>query len=291
MEEVTTPSPRYVRANGIELAYEAFGSQDGEAMLLVAGLGAQMVTWQPTFCAALARRGFHVVRYDSRDVGLSQKFPGSAYTTADMADDAAGLIARLGISPAHVVGQSLGGMVAQELAIRHPLRVRSLALFSSTPDLSHFTELAASVGGPLPAAEREEFISRYSESEAMFASPDYPADQEWLRKVGGLVYDRDWYPEGRDRHIHALLTAPALTASLGSVGVPALVVHGGSDPLIRPSGGEALAGAIPGAELRIVPGMGHTLPTPLLDELAGAAAANARRAQLPSIHVLHQASG
>src|SRR5262249_11178584 len=161
MEEVTTPSPRYVRANGIELAYEAFGSQDGEAMLLVAGLGAQ-----PTFCAALARRGFHVVRYDSRDVGLSQKFPGSAYTTADMADDAAGLIARLGISPAHVVGQSLGGMVAQELAIRHPLRVRSLALFSSTPDLSHFTELAASVGGPLPAAEREEFISRYSESEA-----------------------------------------------------------------------------------------------------------------------------
>lgn len=271
------PAAGIARVSGVGLAYEAFGNRSHEAMLLIAGLGAQMITWPLAFCVAVAERGFWVVRYDNRDVGLSDSVAAAGYTTGDMAEDAAGLMSALGLASAHVVGLSVGGIIAQELVVRHPERVRSLALVSSTPDLSHFTELASSVGSPPAGVGRDAFIEHWVAEEATYASPAYPLDRDSARQVGGIIFDRGWRPEGKDHHIHALLLMRDLTESLGSMSVPVVVVHGDADPLIRLSGAVALAEAIPGAELRVVEGMGHALPRLLLDYLAELVAANARR--------------
>ena len=268
----------FVQSNGIELAYEAFGDPRDPPMVLIQGLGAQMVGWRAELCQALAARGHWVVRFDNRDVGLSTKLPGTTYTLADMADDTAGLIAALGHQSAHVVGQSLGGMVAQELVIRHPTRVRSLCLIYSAPNGLHFVrdpEVEAARSPDHPPRDRAEAIEQYVANERFCGSRDYPFDVEWIRELGGIMWDRGWYPEGIERQRAAIPEPPDRSPALRAVTVPTLLIHGDADRLINPTGSEALAEAMPAANLHIFPGMGHELPRPLWPELVDLITANA----------------
>ncbi|GAA2435723.1 alpha/beta fold hydrolase [Streptomyces macrosporus] len=284
-------------SNGMELEYDTFGDPDRPAMLLIMGLGAQMTVWRPEFCRALAERGFHVIRYDNRDCGLSTFLDdcpppdieailaGDAstvpYRLADMARDAAGLLDALGVDAAHVVGASMGGMIAQQLVIDHPDRVLSLcSIMSTTGDHSIGTatsEALAVLTAP-PARTREEAVERAVRSAAVIGSPAHPTPVEELRERAAAAYDRSHRPDGFARQYAAILASPDRTPRLRAVTVPTLVVHGADDPLIDRSGGEATAAAVPGAELMVIPGMGHDLPEPLWPEIVDAVTRNAARA-------------
>jgi pimeloyl-ACP methyl ester carboxylesterase len=271
----------FARANGIELAYEEEGS--GEPMVLIMGIGAQLVFWPDDFVSGLAERGFRVVRFDNRDVGQSTKLSAlrapnlrrammrsllglpveAPYTLSDMADDTAGLMDALGIDAAHVVGVSLGGMIAQTLAITHPHRVRSLTSIMSTPGgrrnmLSHPRALAALLGKPPRTAEEAEAhlvaISRVIGSRA------FPLDETELRRKARLSFGRGGDPRGFARQFAAMLATGDRRGALRFLRRPAAVIHGSVDPLILPHAGRATARAIPEARLRIVEGMGHDLP-------------------------------
>jgi pimeloyl-ACP methyl ester carboxylesterase len=288
-------------ANGIQIAYETHGNPDDPAMLLVMGLGCQLILWQEDFCQMLVDRGFHVIRFDNRDVGLSSKIEGgpapnmvaammgdastASYTLADMANDAAGLLDHLGIAAAHVVGVSMGGMITQQLAIDHPDRVLSIAsIMSTTGD----REVGQPKPEALPAlvssapADREGTIEFAVGAFKLIGSPDYPMDEDELRGLVAASYDRDHYPVGFMRQLLGILASPDRTPALRSVQVPALVIHGEADPLVMVSGGEATAAAIPGATLIKVPGMGHDLPRVLWPRFVDAIVENAERAQAPS---------
>lgn len=275
-----------IAANGIVLEYELAGDRSAPPLLLVMGLGGQLTAWDPAFVAALAARGFFVVTFDNRDVGRSTWFDqfgspdpmaamaGTAaapYLLPDMADDAAGLLAALGIESAHVLGVSMGGMIVQSLAIRHPERVRSLVSVMSSP-------FYPTVGGPRPDAmaalmvppppDRQGVVEGAVKAAHVIGSPGYPFDEQRIRANAGAAYDRAYHPEGVARQLVAIVASPDRTAELGQVAVATLVVHGESDPLVDPSGGRATAAAVPGASLWTIPGMGHDIPPALSDVIA-----------------------
>jgi pimeloyl-ACP methyl ester carboxylesterase len=268
MTDMTT-----AKSNGIELCYETFGSSDDPALLLVMGLGAQMIAWPDTFCEALASRGFHVIRYDNRDVGLSTKLEGQTYSLDDMADDAAGLLDALGIGAAHVVGASMGGMISQVLAIRHPAKVLTL------------TSIMSSAGGedaapPSPEAmavlmaqrpeTRDDVIEMAVQARRVIGGKGWPIDEAKTRADAARAYDRMYYPEGFLRQITAIMSAPSRVAALGELTMPVLVIHGTDDTLVPPDNGRITAKAVPHAELIEIEGMGHDLPEPVVPQLVEA---------------------
>jgi pimeloyl-ACP methyl ester carboxylesterase len=275
------PEPRTVEANGISLAYQSFGDPNDRPLLLVMGLATQMLGWHDEFCGLLVDEGFYVVRFDNRDIGLSthmheagmpnlQKLfsdPRSvaAYTLEDMADDAVGLLDALGIAAADVVGASMGGMIAQVLAARHPERVRSLTSIMSTPSpwIGPPTQEAAAVLLAPAAKSREEAIERAVSTYRVIGSPGYPLDEAGLRRNAGLAYDRAFDPPGVVRQLAAIHASGDRTEMLGGITAPTVVLHGADDPLVQVAGGEATAAAIPDAKLVTYPGMGHDMPRQL----------------------------
>ncbi|HXR72047.1 alpha/beta hydrolase [Actinocrinis sp.] len=286
-------------ANGIELEYDTFGAPQNRPLLLIMGLGTQMTAWEPGFCAMLAERGYYVIRFDNRDIGLSTQFdqmpepdllailsgdPRTApYFLADMADDAAGLLDALGIEKAHIVGASMGGMIAQELAIRHSERVLSLcSIMSTTGDHA--------VGQPSPdamavlmaprAVDRAEAIERTVIVQRVIGSktPEYEVTDQVRYDRAVAAYDRAYRPDGGNRQLAAIAASPDRTDALATLKLPVVVIHGDQDPLVNISGGRATAAAIPGAELVIIPGMAHDLPEPLWPALADLIVANAAKA-------------
>jgi pimeloyl-ACP methyl ester carboxylesterase len=281
---------------GITLCYETFGEPSDPTALLIMGLGTQMVAWNEDFCRALAARGFHVVRFDNRDVGRSTHLQGppptipqllrrsrraAHYRVADMADDAAGLLDELGLSPAHVIGASMGGMIAQTLAARHPPHVRSLvSIMSSTGRL--WTGQPALRLYPFflrrPVEGRDRYIAHFERLFAAIGSTGIPRDAQETRELAALSYDRDHDAAGPGRQLAAIIASGDRTAELRSIVAPTLVVHGTADPLVGPSGGRATARAIRGAKLMKVQGMGHDLPRQIWPELIEAISANAARA-------------
>jgi pimeloyl-ACP methyl ester carboxylesterase len=286
------------RVGEIELAYETFGDPGDPPVLLVMGLATQMIGWPDEFCAGLADRGLFVVRFDNRDIGLSTHlddrgapdlmaiFGGDRsdvpYPLAELADDTAGLLDVLGLDSAHVVGASMGGMVAQLVAIRHPARVRSLtSIMSTTGDPSVGMPAEAAMGVLLapPATDRESAIQRAVDTYRVIGSPGFEFDEQALRDRAALSYDRRYNPAGVARQLAAILTTPDRTADLAAVDVPTLVIHGEQDSLVNVSGGRATAAAIPGAELLVVDGMGHDLPRAIWPEVTDRIAALVERAE------------
>ena len=253
------------QTNGIELEYDHFGSPSDPTVLLVSGLGAQMITFYEPFCTGLAERGYHVVRFDNRDVGLSTKIEdGTSYALEDMADDTAGLLDTLGVDAAHVVGVSMGGMIAQTFAIRHPQRVRTLTSIMSTtgaPGVGGATE--AAMGRLLVKAgdSRDERVaSSFETSRVIWGDTEqFPFEEDLARWRAEHSVDRAYYPEGTARQMLAIRATGDRTEQLRRLQVPTLVIHGTNDPLVQPSGGHATAEAIPGAELLLIEGMGHGL--------------------------------
>ncbi|MGH2978832.1 MAG: alpha/beta fold hydrolase [Solirubrobacterales bacterium] len=290
------------QTNGIELEYEAFGDASKPTVLLTMGLGIQLLGWDERFCNMLADRGFHVVRFDNRDVGLSSKIEGGGtpnvleifmsgntaaapYSLEDMAEDTAGLLDHLGVDAAHVVGLSMGGMIAQTLACRHPDRVLSLtSIMSTTGDRAvgqPRPDIFALLAGPAPG-DREGFIDYQFNVFSQIGSPKYPLDEQEFKALIGAMYDRSHYPAGFLRQLAAILASADRTPGLGSVKVPTLVIHGEEDPLIALSGGEATAAAVPGSKLIKFPGMGHDLPPELWPQFIDAIVENTERAGAPA---------
>ena len=281
---------------GITIEYEVLG--EGEPLLLVMGLGAQMVAWSDPFVFGLVDRGFQVIRFDNRDIGLSSKidapppsvgrafagiimrrFARSAYLLGDMADDAAGLLDVLGVERAHVVGASMGGMISQELAIRHPQRVASLTSIMSTtgsrrvgqPKLNLLAKLSRTVDGG-----RDTYVERDIVTGRLISGSLFDASE--ARVLAERALARNFCPEGVLRQTAAIAASPDRTRALGKLTVPTLVVHGLEDPLVQPSGGVATTRAIPGARLLAFPDMGHNLPTARLGEVHDAIVETASRA-------------
>jgi len=288
---------RFAPANGIELCYQEMGDPDGEPLLLVMGLATQMIAWSEDFCALLAERGFRVVRFDNRDIGRSTKIRaagapnllemavgrrGSApYLLRDMAADTFGLMDHLGIDSAHLVGASMGGMIVQQCAIEEPRRVRSLTSIMSTTGSRRVGHPSYRTFGLLlskPPREREAMIKRVVRTFKVIGSPGYPFEEERVREIAGLSYDRGHSEAGVARQLHAITASGDRTPKLRQLAVPALVIHGKNDVLVNPSGGRATAKAIPGARLKMVEGMGHDLPRALWPEFVDQIAANAARA-------------
>lgn len=267
--------------NGITIAYETFGDPAAPPILLVMGLGTQMLAWRDGFCLMLADRGHYVIRFDNRDVGLSTHLDGDrpgqpiatflgrppAYLIPDMADDAAGLIAALQLDGAHVVGVSMGGCIAQALAIGHPGVIRSLTSISSSTGSRRVgrprLDIAARVLLRRPASSRADAIASSVATWRRIGSTGYPFDVESVERLAGESYDRRYDPAGGTRQLAAILGSPDRTDALRAVTVPALVLHGEADPLITVSGGAATAAAILDSRLLTFPGMGHDLPEPL----------------------------
>jgi len=286
----------WVQVGEVELCYEREGDRHDPVVLLVNGLGGQLVDWDEGFRRALVEQGFSVLRFDNRDAGLSsavedgpafdlaaglaQDRSAAAYTLDDMADDAAGLLEALGIEAAHVVGVSMGGMIAQMVAARYPGRVRSLCSIMSTtgaPDAGTPSPEAMAVLLRPPARGREEYVAAELEAARVIGSPGFPFDEERIRRRAEAAYDRSFRPAGVGRQLMAIMVSGDRTAALRTITAPTVVVHGAADPLVPPSGGQATAAAIAGAELRIVEGMGHDLPPQLWPDLVAVIAANAAR--------------
>ena len=286
------------RANGLELAYETFGDPAGRPLLLVMGLATQMLAWHEDWCADLVRRGFFVVRYDNRDIGLSTHLSdapppdlmaalggdtsSASYTLDDMADDAAALLDALQIPAAHVVGASMGGMIAQMLAVRHPGRVLSLTSIMSTPGpaIGPARQEAMAVLLAPPVTSRDEAVERGIGTYRVIGSPGYPLDDAWQRGVAGESYDRAYDPLGVARQLLAIQASGDRTEALRGITAPTLVVHGEDDPLVQVEGGRATAAAVPGAELLTIPGMGHNLPRELWPQILDRVEALTARAQV-----------
>lgn len=282
-------------ANGIEICYDTFGQPVNPALLLVMGLGGQMTAWEPDFCDALANAGFHVIRFDNRDTGLSTKMESApppdigkamtgdmssaSYTLWDMADDAVGLLDHLQLERAHIVGASMGGMIVQAIAIRHPHRVVSMTSIMSTtgnPNVGQATPAAMTALMAPPATSRDEAIERGKQSARIVGSPGYPAGDEVVAARIARDFDRCFYPIGVARQMLAVMATGDRSEALNTVTAPTLVIHGEDDPLVTLSGGQATAAAIPGARLVTFPGMGHDLPASLrakfVEVIAGHAA-------------------
>ena len=281
---------------GITLCYETFGDPSEETALLIMGLGTQMVAWHEDFCRDLAARGYHVVRFDNRDIGRSTHVGGppptvtqlllrskraARYTLADMAEDAAGLLRELRLGPAHVIGASMGGMIAQTLAAHHPEHVRSLtSIMSNTGALTNGQPALRLY--PYFLRRRpvglDEYVAHFARMFAAIGSTGLPRDPEEVRELAGISYGRDHDVAGPGRQLAAIIASGDRTRELRRITAPTLVIHGTADPLVHPSGGRATARAIKGAELLNVEGMGHDLPRAVWTELIDAIAENAARA-------------
>jgi len=281
-------------ANGIRIAYEVEGPEDGEPLLLVMGYGQQLVAWPRGFRAELIERGFRVIRFDNRDTGLSEKFedfgvphlkrmmmqsmigfrPPAPYRLEDMADDAAGLVEALGIERAHVAGVSMGGAIAQLVAARHPEKTATLTSIMATSGrrtLSLPTPSATEVLVSAPRSHAVEDVAEHQvEMYRRIGSPKFPMDDVGVRESAREMYERCYYPQGLPRQFAAILaTGSDRVPLLRKLDVPTLVVHGSEDPLIPPDHGEDVARLVPGARLEIVEGMGHNLPPGVWPILAG----------------------
>ncbi|HYB16044.1 MAG TPA: alpha/beta hydrolase [Streptosporangiaceae bacterium] len=297
---MSVPGSGVVPANGIQIAYETFGDRGARPLLMVMGLGAPMLTWHPDLCKLLAGRGFLVIRYDNRDVGRSTHLhdapepdvrgalmrgdvSSAAYTLDDMAEDGFGLLDAMGLTVAHVLGASLGGMIAQTMAVRHPERVLSLTSVMSTPSpaLAKTTPEAGAALMRPPATSREGSIARAIDIARIIGSPGYPPDDEWRAELAGRIWDQGLDPAGVMRQWMAILASGDRTEGVRGIRIPTLVVHGDSDPLVNVAAGRRTAELITGAELMVVPGMGHDLPRPVWPALADAISALADRAEHP----------
>ena len=284
-------------ASGIQIAYETFGERGGRPLIMVMGLGASMLMWHPDLCAMLAGRGFFVIRFDNRDVGRSSHLrdarppdlmaalmrgdaSSAAYSLDDMAQDAFGLLDALDVPAAHVLGASLGGMIAQVMAARQPDRVLSLTSVMSTPApaLTNPTPAAAAVLMQPPATTREDAVARMLEAARVTGSPGYPPDEQWRAELAGQLWDLGLDPAGATRQLLAIYASGDRTEAVRGIGVPTLVIHGDSDPLINISAGRRTAELIAGSELLIIPGMGHDLPRQVWPAIVEAVSAVADRA-------------
>jgi pimeloyl-ACP methyl ester carboxylesterase len=283
---------------GVELCYQTFGDPEAEPLLLVMGLGGPMTWWDPAFCRLLAESGFYVIRYDNRDTGRSSRGSGRVtramlvraflgrpttppYSLADLGRDAFGLLDHLGIESAHVVGVSMGGMIAQTMAIEQPARVRSLVSIMSTTgrrtvgwqDPRLFPMLLSRRGRTL-----EDYIEASVIGAAAIGSPAYREDDEASRARARETWDRGLNPAGVMRHMMAVLTQPNRARALRSLRIPTTVIHGLNDRMVHVSGGRATAQAIPDARLLLIPGMGHDLPPALFETFRDAIRSTADRA-------------
>jgi pimeloyl-ACP methyl ester carboxylesterase len=291
---------RFCKVGDVELCYEPFGDPDRPTVLLVMGLGTQMIAWHADFCGELADRGFYVIRYDNRDVGrsthlsdrptpkvrelMTRRIRRPAYLLKDMAADGIGLLEELGIESAHVVGASMGGMIAQTMAAEHPDRVRSLvSIMSSTG--SRWSGQPAPRILPVflqkPASGKEAYVERIVKLFALVGSPGFERDDDELRELASTSWDRGVDPAGLNRQLGAIIASGHRGQDLKRIRVPTLVIHGKSDRLIRPSGGRATARAIPGARLDLIDGMGHDLPRGVWPRILDGIEQNAARAAQP----------
>ena len=282
----------------VELAYQTIGGPDDAPMLLVMGLGMQLIHWDRGLCELLAERGFYVIRFDNRDAGLSTKIRGPVpnvmrlmagiparvpYLLDDMAGDSLGLLDALGIERAHVVGVSMGGMIGQTMAIRRPERVLSLAsMLSTTGDRRVGTPKLRVWSLMMRRAPqgRDAYIRYFTRVFTMIGSPAYRIDEARTRELAAATYDRCHYPAGTARQLGAIMASGSRTAALRQLDVPTVVIHGESDPLVPLRAGLATARAIPNARLLTIPGMGHNLPEPLWPKLVDAIVKNTERAAL-----------
>ena len=295
-----------VIANGIRLEYQSRGDEKAETILLIMGLGAQMTRWSDDFVDRFVRRGFRVVRFDNRDVGLSERMdsagppdipgivaalhahtkPPAAYTLIDMAADAVGLLDALGIAKAHIVGASMGGMIAQLVAADYPEHTLSLTSIMSTtghPDLPRATPEAMAVlneRGPAPTDDMEGYLAHAVVSARTIGSPGFPFDEATVRANSKRDAERSYYPVGFQRQYAGVMASPERRGKVARITAPTVVIHGEADPLVPVSGGRDTAENIPGAELRVIAGMGHDIPPALYDTIVdGVMSAAARSKQ------------
>jgi len=285
--------------NNVEIEYETIGDPISKPLLLIAGLGSQMLAWSDELCKILANRGFFVIRFDNRDVGLSTKFedaglpnfleitdaysrgeiPEVPYTLEDMADDAIGVLDTLNINKAHICGASMGGMIAQVLSYRHSSRVLSLNLIMSTtgnPDLPQpKPEIMAQFFAPVPS-EREAFIEEMVKRGRLIHGT-FPYDEDRSREYWAKDYDRNYYPEGIARQLAAMAVPGNLKPKLAAIRAPTLIIHGREDPLNPVEAGKEIAAEILGAELLILDGMGHSFPLEVIPQIVNALVANSNK--------------
>jgi len=290
-----------LEVNGLKIEFDTFGAESEDAILLIMGLGTQMTAWSPEFCEALAGHGHHVIRFDNRDIGLSTKFEGAGspsrlryaanhflkvplgapYTLQEMASDAAGVLDALSISSAHVVGASMGGMIAQLLAVHYPQRVKSLTSIMSSsgdpglprtrPDVLRHVFMNRPTAGGMNA-----LLEHSVQSMKMIASPGFPrSEQEW-RVLLSASMARSFYPQGFQRQLAAVVSDGSRVERLKKISRPTLVIHGKEDPLVPVECGVDTARHIPGAKLEIIEGMGHDIPPQLIDKLTNLIASHAR---------------
>lgn len=299
MTDPQTEQVKQATVADVEIAYECFGDPADPPLLLVMGLATQMLGWDERFCARLAGHGFHVIRFDNRDVGLSTHLaeagvpdlgallsggPSAApppYTLLDMARDVDGLLGALGLESAHVVGASMGGMIAQQLAIGHAHRVRSLTSIMSTPSRdvgAARPEAMAALFLP-PPTDADTAAERALDVYRVIGSPGYPLDEARLADVARQSFARGHDAAGVARQFAAIVVSPDRAPGLRALDVPTLVIHGEDDPLVQVDGGRATADAVPGARLVVVPGMGHNLPEPLWPQLVDEIVAHASAAE------------
>jgi pimeloyl-ACP methyl ester carboxylesterase len=282
------------KSANLDMYYEDMGDPNDPAVLLIMGLGAQLLLWRKGFCEKLVNQGLRVIRYDNRDVGLSTKITGrhtgaplparmirsflgmrspAAYTLEDMADDAAALLDHLKIDKAHVVGASMGGMIAQVFAARHRMRTKTLAVIFSSNNQPMLPppapkQLLAILARPKDTT-REAIIENAIRVSKIIGSPGYPAPEDRIRAEAIEGYDRSYYPAGIGRHFAAILGSGSLLHYDRQISAPTVVIHGKADKLMRPFGGRAITKAIKGARLVLFDGMGHELPEPLWDDVVG----------------------
>ena len=272
------------KSNDIELEYDTFGSSDHDPLLLVMGIGAQMIQWHEDFCQQLADREHYVIRFDNRDIGLSTKFshagvpdiaaivasrqggiqpPKPPYTLDDMADDAIGLLDFLDIEKSHICGASMGGMIVQAMAIRHPGRIHTMTSIMSTTGNPELPPAEPEAMGALlspPANSREESIERALRISRAIGGRGFEVDEDDRRKRAGIAYDRSFFPEGFARQMAAIVAHGNRKPALAGVEIASLVIHGKDDPLVPLAGGIDTHEALPNAELVVVEGMGHDMP-------------------------------
>ncbi len=292
----TGSGEQIARVGAVKLCYDTFGAAEATPLLLVMGLASQMILWDEEFCERLAAEGFRVIRFDNRDVGrstilrdapvpkqwqlITRDRRGAAYSLNEMAADAIALLDHLGIAAAHVVGVSMGGMIAQVMALEHPDRVLSLVSIMSTTGNRR-------VGQPLPRValrllrkaprDRDGYIESHLDTYRLIGSRGVDFEPERKRERAGRCFDRGIHPAGSARQLAAVVTAPDRTEALAGLRIPTTVIHGDADPMVNVSGGRATAKAVPGAELVIVPGMGHDLPREFWPQIITAITENAAR--------------
>jgi proline iminopeptidase len=293
------------RANGIEIEYEVTGPEDGAAVLLINGLGTQLISWPESLIEGLAAHGFRVIAFDNRDAGLSTRFDAAGpadlaaafaaarakqkvaapYTLEDMADDAAGLLDALGIAAAHIVGSSNGGAIAQIFAIRHPEKTLSLVSIMATSGRRGLPRPSEAANAWLnkprnPDASRDAYVEEAVESARIIGSPGFTRDESAIRDRAGRLYDRAYYPLGHGRQLLAsIASGDSRCAHLGEIKAPTLVIHGSDDPLVPLGCGEDVARSIPGARMMVIGGMGHDYPEAAIPQIVSAIAEHAARAR------------